>query len=305
MDSSWALAIANSLQPYRIWMPGRETFREPHAYSLKEYKVYQTIKRGAIDLTPGFIADTNHVALNDSVTFTNNTTGGYVGTPETFHWIFPGASPDTSDLENPTVAYTDCGSHDVTLIVNKGGQIDTLTRSLYITVGPLVNIVVTPQDTACYYVHITLDATTPGATSYLWTPGGFTTPSITVDEPTIGLGLHTYSVAVSDTQCTNTQTKTIFYEACTGIAQNNTDLSTIIYPNPNQGNFKIELNSLIPQNISIVITNSLGIQVYSENDITFNGKLLKTIDLNNVPSGVYFISILNAGKSVVQKFLVN
>jgi PKD repeat protein len=304
MDASWVLTNCEFIASLQDMDAGQGNIPGTSPYYLKEYKVYQTIKQGAVNLTPDFDANTTSVPLNGSVTFTNLTSGGYVGTPETFHWIFQGATPDTSDDASPTVVYTECGSHDVTLIANNGGQIDTLTKSLYITVGPYINMLITPKDTACSFVPITLDATTNGATSYLWTPGGFTTPSITVDESTIGLGLHSYTVAVSDGNCTNTQTKTIFYEDCTGIPQNNTGMSTTIYPNPNRGNFTLEMNSLVPQNVNIVITNSLGVKVYSENDITFSGKLLKSINLN-VPSGVYFLSVLNSGKNNVQKFLVN
>ena len=305
MDSSWPLTDCEFIASFQDKDAGQgNQYGTAGGYPIKKFKIYQTIKRGVIDLTPGFNASATNVPMNGSVTFTNATVGGYIGTPETFQWNFPGATPDTSTATNPTVVYTACGPHDVMLIVNNGGQIDTLTKSLYITVGPVINMLITPKDTACSFAPITLDATTAGATSYLWTPGGLTTPSITVDESIIGLGLHSYTVAVSDGQCTTTQTKTIFYEDCTGIAQNNTDLSTTLYPNPNHGSFTLEMNSLVPQNINIVITNSLGVKVYSENEITFSGKLLKSINLN-VPSGVYFLSVLNSGKNNVQKFLVN
>ncbi len=305
MNSSWVLSNCEFIAAFQDKDGGQgNQTGTTSGYPIKDYQVYQTIKRGAIDLTPGFTASTTQVPMNGTVTFTNTTFGGYIGTPETFHWIFPGATPDTSDLTNPSEVYTTCGPHDVTMIVNNGGQIDTLIKSLYITVGPVVNILVSPSDTACNYVPITLDATTAGATAYLWTPGGFTTPTITVNEATIGLGLHTYSCAVTADSCTNSNSMTIFYDDCTGIGQHNADLNTVLYPNPNHGNFTLEMDSFTPQNVSIVITNSLGMKVYTENDVTFSGKLLKPINLN-VPSGVYFLSILNSGKNVVQKFLVN
>jgi len=61
---------------------------------------------------------------------------------------------------------------------------------------------------------------------------------------------------------------------------------------------------LVPQNITIAITNALGMNIYSENGITFSGKLLRPINLNNVPAGVYYLTIQNSGKNIVQKFLV-
>src|ERR1035437_497008 len=95
-----------------------------------------------------------------------------------------------------TASYPECGPFDVTLVVNRDGQIDTINKVKYIQVGPVVNVVITPNDTACANQPITLDATTPNAT-YLWAPGGETTASITVDAATLGLGSHFLAVTVN------------------------------------------------------------------------------------------------------------
>ena len=98
-------------------------------------EVLNGMKRGVVDLQPEFTTSDTSVILNQPVTFTNTTTGGYIDTPETYLWLFPGATPNTSTLENPVVTYNQTGSHDVTLTVNRGGQIKTLTKSQYITVN--------------------------------------------------------------------------------------------------------------------------------------------------------------------------
>jgi PKD repeat protein len=64
------------------------------------------------------------------------TTGGYINTNETYLWNFPGANPNTSAQKNPTISYPDTGTYNVSLIVNRGGQIDSLTKSSYIKVTP-------------------------------------------------------------------------------------------------------------------------------------------------------------------------
>jgi PKD repeat protein len=135
MNNSWVLRNCEFIAAFQDMDAGQGNIPGTTGYAMKEYKVYQTIKQGAIVLTPGFTASDTTVPLNGTVTFTNTTLGGYVGTPETFHWIFDGGTPDTSDLKNPTVVYSASGSHDVTLIVNNGGQIDTLTKTGYIYVG--------------------------------------------------------------------------------------------------------------------------------------------------------------------------
>jgi PKD repeat protein len=97
-------------------------------------EVLNGMKRAVIDLTPEFSASESSVLITQPVTFTNATTGGYMDAPETYQWLFPGGTPEASTDTNPTVSYADSGHYDVTLIVNRGGQIDTLTKTQYIEV---------------------------------------------------------------------------------------------------------------------------------------------------------------------------
>jgi len=305
MDPSWPIADCEFIAAFQDKDAGQgNQSGTSSGYPIKKYKVYQAIKRGVIDLTVDFSASQTTIPKDGSVTFTNNTSGGYIGTNETYQWSFPGGTPDVSTDKNPTVVYSDCGTHDVMLIVNRGGQIDTVNKPLYIQVGTIVNVLAIPNDTTSGSQPITLDATTAGAT-YLWAPGGETTPSITIDPAVVGVGAHIYAVTVNTPDgCSQYIISRIFFNDNVGFAQNKTDLSTLIYPNPNHGNFTLEMNSLIPQNIDISIFNSLGMKVYSENGVSFSGKLVKPINLNNVPVGVYYLSIRNSGKNIVQKFLV-
>ena len=64
------------------------------------------------------------------------------------------------------------------------------------------------------------------------------------------------------------------------------------------------MNSLTPQNINIEITNTMGMKVYSENGVSFSGKLVKSINLNKVPAGVYFVIIRVGDNKLVQKLFI-
>lgn len=101
---------------------------------------FNTKKRGTIDLTVEFEASATAIEKNTQVTFTNNTFGGYIGTPETYEWILPGTDIVSSTDENPVATYTQLGTFDVTLIVNRGSQIDTVVKPGYITVSPGVGM---------------------------------------------------------------------------------------------------------------------------------------------------------------------
>jgi len=227
MSASWPLEDCEFIAFLQNKDSGQGNQQGTNPYPLKKFVVYQTIKRGTIDLTPEFVASDTDVTTNEPVTFTNMTTGGYIGVPETYEWLFPGANPSTSVEENPTVAYTIDGSFDVTLIVNRGGQIDTLTKTAYITSNWPVGV--------------------NGKANFV---------------------------------------------------------NTLITPNPNHGEFTLELNPVNPVIADLTVTNTNGVVLYKENGLNINGKLVKHISLGNLSPGVYYLTIQNSDSKTVQKLLV-
>ena len=273
-------------------------------YPIKAFKAIQTIKQGAIDLAPDFTVPSNSVNINTPVQFTNATSGGYIGVPETYQWIFDGGTPATSTDKDPLVSYSNCGTYDVMLIVNRGGQIDTLSRTAYMQVGPVVNVNATPGLTACWYQTITLDATTAGAVSYLWTPGGATTPTIDVTYAEYGIGAHDFSVTVNMGSCDATKSVSTYLDACTGIGEKSKDVTVSVFPNPSNGEFTLELNSAKTVVADLSITNSLGMNVYAEKNVTVNGKTVKNLNLTSLGSGIYLLSLQNGEMKITQKILI-
>ena len=70
-------------------------------------------------------------------------------------------------------------------------------------------------------------------------------------------------------------------------------LKFAIYPNPNNGVFKVQLNLQKNQNISLEVKNILGKSVYTE--LINNTNLVnKSLDLSPLKKGVYFISITDS-----------
>lgn len=267
-------------------------------------EIQQGIKRAAIDLAPGFQSDVNHVNKGGTVNFTNTTTGGYIGSLETYSWTFPGGTPTFSTDENPSVVYNDCGEHDVTYIVNRGGQIDTIFRPAFISVGPTINIAATPDDTVCANESITLDATTPNATSYFWLPGGAMTPTLTVDTAGIGAGLHTYTVTVGLPECPTNKSISVFFDNCTGISDVPKSVTTSVYPNPNNGTFTVDVQGARMSNAVLKVVNSLGMTVYQENNLQVNENMTKTISLKNQSAGIYFLVLQSGNTRITQKIFV-
>lgn len=57
------------------------------------------------------------------------------GSIKSYKWSFPGGTPSTSTLANPTVVYNTSGSYDVTEIVTDSLGSDTLVRKAYVSVA--------------------------------------------------------------------------------------------------------------------------------------------------------------------------
>lgn len=259
------------------------------------------IKQAAIDLTADFTAASTQVSLNNSVSFTNSTSGGYMHAPETYKWYFPGGDPATSTDENPTVTYNQCGAFDVSLVVDRGGQVDSIGKEAYISVGDMttVNMVVTPNDTVCVTGSVSLDASTPAASSYLWQPGDITTAELVADGNVYGVGEHTFTVTVTSEQgCVISKTQNLYFDPCTSVSNLNTK-EVAIYPNPVQDILTIELQEDGLSNYTITSAN--GSEVMKGSFSTYN----QILNVRSLSNGVYMLRIETGEKIIVKRFVIN
>ena len=90
----------------------------------------------------------------------------------------------------------------------------------------------------------------------------------------------------------------------TGVDELANGMSVMIYPNPTNGKFKIELKSpqLKNNKCEIKIYNVLGVKVFQSSSL--NGQTLNEIDLSASPKGIYFVQIYNGEKNYSEKIVV-
>lgn len=81
--------------------------------------------------TANLIADETIINVGSSVNFTDLSTGF----PASWEWSFPGGTPSSSDLQNPSVSYSVIGDYDVQLIVQNDFGSDTILFADYIQVS--------------------------------------------------------------------------------------------------------------------------------------------------------------------------
>jgi hypothetical protein len=84
-------------------------------------------------------------------------------------------------------------------------------------------------------------------------------------------------------------------------AEKNTS-SIQFFPNPNNGQFKLQIENVTAPNSTLEIVNIQGQVVYNEN-LIINGSLSKDININ-VEKGIYFVRLLNKNGVKVEKLII-
>lgn len=78
-----------------------------------------------------------------------------------------------------------------------------------------------------------------------------------------------------------------------------------VYPNPNNGRFRLVFDNIKGDLARITITNSIG-TIISEFYVTNkSGRMNTEIDLGNVSKGFYFIQLQTGGTKIIRTFIVN
>jgi PKD repeat protein len=156
-----------------------------------------------------FNATPTSFCLGSSVQFTNSSSNA-----TSYSWTFNGGTPATSTQTNPSVVYSTPGTYTVTLIANGDGGTNTLTRTNYITVYALPELIVSSNTPLCSGQDIQLTASS--ASSYVWSgPNGYSSNAqnpLIPNAQTSYTG--TYSITITDANgCSNTASSTITVNA--------------------------------------------------------------------------------------------
>jgi hypothetical protein len=173
---------------------------------------------------------------------------------------------------------------------NGFGCTSTKTDSVKVNALPVLTISGT-TGTICIGENITLTAN--GANTYTWS-GGINTNSIAVS-PSVST---TYSASGTSTDgCVGSNTLQLNVTECTNIKTIASKANIKVYPNPNNGEFTIELTNI--NNSNITITNVLG-QIIK----TQKAELTNKININAFDKGIYFINVMEDNQSVYRGSII-
>lgn len=95
-------------------------------------------------------------------------------------------------------------------------------------------------------------------------------------------------------------------EPTVGIKENSKFMNTLaFYPNPAKGMTSLQINSANAAVSSILLYNSIGDVVYKKDVQLSEGKNKIDLNLEHLPSGVYFASVKNGEATISKKLIIN
>ena len=214
-----------------------------------------------------------NICIGNSGTLTANGAASYT-------WST--GSNNTSITISPTLTTT------YTLIGTSGSCSGTNTISITISSNPTVSAT-SSSSLICTGNNATLSAM--GANNYNWNPGNISGTQVVVSPSASTI----YTVVGTDANnCVNTKTLSLAVSLCTGISEIEKNYNSVsIYPNPNKGEFTLN----VPEPGSYLIINAIG-QIVQNIEAA---ELSQNIRLNDFESGIYYL----IGRNSKAKIIIN
>jgi hypothetical protein len=161
------------------------------------------------------------------------------------------------------------------------------TIDVTINTLPVVTLAL-PMDTICNnFGNFALTGESPAGGTWSGTgvSGSTFDPAV---PPTGTYNVFTYTYTDGN-GCSGSSVDSMYVDLCIGIATNGTATDVNIYPNPNLGQFTIELGEIPATPVTVEVMNGLGQVVQT---FTMTGTT-KQVDLGVLEGGVYFVRVTN------------
>ncbi|MCK4406281.1 MAG: lamin tail domain-containing protein [Bacteroidales bacterium] len=250
-----------------------------------------------------FQADTTIVLVDDSVIFTDLSTGN----PDSWSWTFYGGTPGSYNQQTPPpIVYDTPGTFDVLLVVSNVAGEDSLIRLDYISVGYVPQADFEASATSIFVgesIDFT-DLSTGDPDTWEWIFEGGTPNTSFVQNPDGILynevGVYDVTLTVTNLFGTSSLIKTDYIEVGPiGIHETGNKNNIRIYPNPAKNNLFVEQKN--GKYSEIKIYSVLGKLVYQDN----LNEVITEINLKNLNKGIYFVKVYEKDtQNIVLKKLI-
>jgi PKD repeat protein len=152
----------------------------------------------------------------------------------------------------------------------------------------------------------------PNASSYTWflTPveagtisGNGLTGTVVWDQTYRGYAEAFVKAVEGECEGLPSDPKSVLVRSTVGVSEDS-GVSMMVYPNPNNGKFTVILNTGSQTKVNINIYNVLGNTVYTENNVQVSDKLTRTIDLSTLSRGIYHLKVEGTNGTTIRKIVI-
>ncbi len=168
----------------------------------------------------------------------------------------------------------------------------TYTAQVIVNPNPVLVATTTKTNNVCRGLSNTL--TVSGASSYTWTGVTSNSSSVAVS-PSLTT---TYTVTGTNSSgCESSTVVTAKIASCNGISENGVVSNIQVYPNPNNGDFKVSTAG----DINLTLINSIGQVVRS---LSLNTANNHEVEIKDISNGVYFLIGSSGSEKVNMKIVI-
>ena len=284
-----------------------------------------TVSSFSCPLSASFVHTVGFAGQVNFMSIATNTSGS-----TTYTWNF--GDGFISNLINPSHNYISAGAYQVSLKIKDTlnyGCSDTTTQILNITGVPCIansNFTLTPTNTPKFWNAIPAYPWNVTAASWSWGDGTITNSLYCS---------HLYSVSATYTICLTVTVSCgassslcasyLINKSASGAAGmdilsvnvippqtvlgiGSTDKAVFfdfnIYPNPNNGNFQVNISELRSGKVDLEVYNIIGERIYSFTEEIKNEQWQRNIVIAEAPQGIYFMRITNGGFTASKKVIL-
>ena len=246
-----------------------------------------------IPVSVSIVSSNNPICAGSMVTFTATPTNG--GTIPSYQWTINGVNvgTDTLSYSSNTFMNNDVVSCILTSTISCASSNPATSNIVNMIVNPIPTTPIVTQSLDTLFSSVAY-----GNQWFIGSPGS-QIPGETA-QTLITTSNNDYYVIVTDSNGCVSDTSNIFTVLTTGI-DINSELSFNIYPNPNNGNFNIQLNNPLNENVTIELFDAIGQLVYRSNLTNTNNH---DFNLRDVSSGLYNIKISTPHSSLTRKLII-
>lgn len=220
----------------------------------------------------------------------------------TYNWIIEGGEIVSGANSNELVVnWFGNGQGTLTLVETSSANGCEATATYDVLINSPEPVL--PADTTICTTHqLTLSGET-GYATYAWS-NGENTSEILITGAAQGLNTTTYTLTVTDANnCTGEASINVTVDACAGIVETNSSARIRIFPNPNNGEFTLEIGNASQGRARISIVNATGETLYTSSIYISQSDYRQQLNLN-AGSGVYFLKVETLDGTAMQKLVI-